>query len=84
MTTTRTYTNTSVPYYYVKAGDAFDTVVDQLEECGEDFTEAKNKSKQAMKTFEETKRKRSQRFNAAFQHIAEALTTIYKDMTKSR
>lgn len=68
----------------LQAGDAFDSVVDQIEECNEDFTDAKNKSKQATKRFEETKRKRSQRFNAAFQHIANALTTIYKDMTKSR
>ena len=59
-------------------------MVDQLEESNEDFTDAKNKSKEATKLFEDIKRKRSQRFNAAFQHIAGALTTIYKDMTKSR
>ena len=68
----------------MKAGDAFDNVVNELEECTDDFTNAKNKSKEASKKFEETKRKRSKKFNSAFQHIAEALTTIYKDMTKSR
>lgn len=67
----------------MKAGDAFDTVVDQLEECNEGFTDAKDKSKKATKHFEDIKRKRTHRFNVAFKHIAESLETIYTDMTKS-
>jgi structural maintenance of chromosome 1 len=57
--------------------------VEQLEECNEDFTGAKNKAKKSTKDFENIKEKRSERFNVAFQHIAKSLTTIYKDMTKS-
>ena len=57
--------------------------MEQLEECNEDFTDAKNKAKRATKDFEDVKQKRSDKFNTAFQHIAKSLTTIYKDMTKS-
>lgn len=57
--------------------------MEQLEECNEDFTGAKNKAKKSTKDFENIKEKRSERFNVAFQHIAKSLTTIYKDMTKS-
>jgi len=67
----------------LQAGDAFDTVVEQIEECNEDFTDAKNKAKRATKDFEDIKQKRGESFNTAFQHIAKSLTTIYKDMTKS-
>jgi structural maintenance of chromosome 1 len=67
----------------MKAGDAFDAVVDQLEECNEDFSKAKELSKEASQYFEEIKNQRSDRFNTAFKHVSDALTTIYKDMTKS-
>jgi len=67
----------------MKAGDAFDAVLEQLEECNEDFNDAKNAAKMATMKFEEIKQERSKKFNDAFQHIATALTTIYKDMTKS-
>jgi structural maintenance of chromosome 1 len=67
----------------MKAGDAFDNVVDQLEECNEDFSKAKELSKVASQHFEEIKRQRSDRFNTAFKYVSDSLTTIYKDMTKS-
>lgn len=67
----------------MKAGDAFDTVVDQLEECNEDFAHAKERCKSASVAFEALKRERTERFNTAFKHVSDALTIIYKDMTKS-
>ena len=67
-----------------KAGEAFDNVVEELEGCNEDFSELRNTAKDATKRFNEIKRQRTERFNSAFQHIADSLTNIYKDMTKSR
>lgn len=67
----------------MKAGEAFDSVIDQLEECNEDFSKAKDDAREAAKTFNGIKKERTERFNSAFKHIADSLTNIYKDMTKS-
>jgi len=67
----------------MKAGEAFDSVMDQLEECNEDFSKAKEEAREAAKAFNGIKKERTERFNTAFQHIADSLTNFYKDMTKS-
>lgn len=67
----------------MQAGEAFDNVIDQMEGCNEDHSEAKETAQEATRKFNEIKRQRTERFNSAFQHIADSLTSIYKDMTKS-
>jgi len=67
----------------MRASEAFDNVIDQLDECNEDFGKAKDSAKKASRRFNQIKRDRTDKFNSAFQHVADALTNIYKDMTKS-
>lgn len=45
---------------------------------------AKEAAKEATKKFNDIKRERTDRFNGAFEHIADSLASIYRDMTKSR
>jgi len=67
----------------MKAGDAFNSVTDRLEECNGEFVQKKNAFTKARNGFQEIKKKRAERFNRAFHHIDTALKTIYKDMTTS-
>lgn len=54
-----------------------------MKDCSVDYEKAKDDSASAAKTFHSIKVRRAQRFNDAFNHIDEALKTIYTDMTKS-
>jgi structural maintenance of chromosome 1 len=67
----------------MKANDAFDAVSSRLKESGADFDKAKADARKAASAFNKIKKQRTERFNEAFNHIDEALKTIYTDMTKS-
>lgn len=67
----------------MKANEAFDNVTERLKESGADFDKAKAEARKAVVAFQRIKGQRAKRFNDAFQHIDEALRTIYTDMTKS-
>jgi structural maintenance of chromosome 1 len=54
-----------------------------LKESGTDFDQAKETARKAVAKFQQIKSKRYKRFTTAFNHIDEALKTIYTDMTKS-
>eukprot|EP00559_Dactyliosolen_fragilissimus_P007056 CAMPEP_0184857402 /NCGR_PEP_ID=MMETSP0580-20130426/2557_1 /TAXON_ID=1118495 /ORGANISM="Dactyliosolen fragilissimus" /LENGTH=1342 /DNA_ID=CAMNT_0027352975 /DNA_START=182 /DNA_END=4211 /DNA_ORIENTATION=- len=67
----------------MRAGEAFDSATERLQESKTDFDKAKENSRNATARFLELKNSRAKRFNDAFNHIDQALKTIYKDMTKS-
>lgn len=67
----------------LKASEAFSTVTEKLKECSVDYEKAKEASAKSAKAFHLIKVRRTQLFNDAFNHIDEALKTIYTDMTKS-
>ena len=54
-----------------------------MKESGADFEKAKETARKAVARFQQIKNKRANRFNKAYEHIDEALKTIYRDMTKS-
>ena len=55
----------------------------KLKESSSDYDNARDEAKKAAADFQKIKAKRTRRFNQAFNHIDEALKTIYTDMTKS-
>jgi structural maintenance of chromosome 1 len=67
----------------IQANEAFDSVTLRLKESGVDFDKAKVDARKAAADFQRIKNQRAKRFNEAFNHIDEALKTIYTDMTKS-
>lgn len=67
----------------LRASDQFDTCTERVKESDNEFAEAKTKSRDATATFNKIKTARAKKFNDAFNHIDEALKTIYTDMTKS-
>jgi structural maintenance of chromosome 1 len=67
----------------VQANEAFTSVTQRLKESGVDFDKAKVDARKAATNFQRIKNQRAKRFNEAFNHIDEALKTIYTDMTKS-
>jgi len=67
----------------MKAAEAFTNVTQKLKDTGADFDKAKEESRKATAEFQKIKNERTKRFMRAFNHIDEALKTIYRDMTKS-
>mmetsp|Transcript_16447 Transcript_16447/g.24130 ORF Transcript_16447/g.24130 Transcript_16447/m.24130 type:complete len:1331 (-) Transcript_16447:133-4125(-) len=67
----------------MKANEAYDKMTATLKESAEEFEEAKAASIKATAAFNKIKNLRTDRFQEAFQHIDEALKTIYTDLTKS-
>ena len=68
---------------YYQANEAFESVTQRLKDSGVDFDQAKGDARKAAANFQRIKNQRAKRFNEAFNHIDEALKTIYTDMTKS-
>lgn len=69
--------------YDPQATEAFDSVTEKLKESNTNYEKAKETAGKAAKNFQRIKSLRTKRFNLAFNHIDEALKTIYTDMTKS-
>jgi structural maintenance of chromosome 1 len=67
----------------MKAGEAFEAATERMKESTSDWDRAKGDSRKATLAFQKIKSQRAKLFNKAFEHIDEALKTIYKDMTKS-
>lgn len=67
----------------MRAGEALKCVTERLDECKENFNKAKEESRNAAAHFQRVKNTRAKCFNDAFNHIDQALKTIYTDMTKS-
>lgn len=66
-----------------QANEAFTNITQKLKDSGIDFDKAKDTARKATAEFQRIKNQRSKRFLDAFNHIDEALKTIYTDMTRS-
>ena len=67
----------------MKAGEAFEAATERMKDSTAEWDRAKDESRNATLVFQKIKNQRTRMFNEAFDHIDEALKTIYKDMTKS-
>ena len=67
----------------MKAAEAFDAVSNKCKENAADYEKVKSEASKAAQEYERIRAKRSQLFLDAFEHIDNALKTIYTDMTKS-
>jgi len=67
----------------MKAHEAFSAITEKLKGSDSDYQQAKEKSRKAAAEFLKIKKKRTKKFLDAFNHIDQALKTIYTDMTKS-
>ena len=67
----------------MKAHEAFSAITEKLKGSDSDYQQAKDKSRNAAAEFLKIKKQRTKKFLNAFNHIDQALKTIYTDMTKS-
>lgn len=67
----------------MKAHEAFSAITEKLKGSDSDYQQAKEKSRKAAAEFLKIKKQRTKKFLDAFNHIDQALKTIYTDMTKS-
>jgi len=67
----------------MKANEAFSAITEKLKGTDSDYQQAKERSRKAATEFLKIKKKRTKKFLDAFNHIDQALKTIYTDMTKS-
>jgi structural maintenance of chromosome 1 len=65
------------------AAERFEGINDKLKECNENLDQVRDSSKLVSERFEEVKSLRHKLFMDCFEHVSEALTVIYKDLTKS-
>jgi len=68
---------------YFQAQEAYSNISERLKGSGKDFDNAKTNARNATAAFHRIRNDRYNRFKEAFDHIDEALKTIYTDMTKS-
>ncbi|KAG8744803.1 Structural maintenance of chromosomes protein 1, partial [Ceratobasidium sp. 428] len=68
----------------MKAMDRLDDVEAKLAETEKEAEKARKESKQARDEFNEIKKKRCDLFNKAYNHIAERIDQVYKDLTKGK
>jgi structural maintenance of chromosome 1 len=66
-----------------QANEAFDAATQRLKNSKTDHDKAKNDATKATQKFLKIKASRTKRFMEAYNHIEEALKTVYSDMTKS-
>lgn len=67
----------------LKAGDHMTELVEKLTQVEKDSEAARDRARDALSTFEDVKRKRQERFNRCFNHVAGKINEVYKELTKS-
>lgn len=67
----------------MKAMKNLEVVKSRLENTEQEFEDARAAAKAAKDAYNEVKTKRFELFDKAFKHIQEAITTVYKDLTRS-
>ncbi|CEL57424.1 Structural maintenance of chromosomes protein 1 OS=Schizosaccharomyces pombe (strain 972 / ATCC 24843) GN=psm1 PE=1 SV=2 [Rhizoctonia solani AG-1 IB] len=68
----------------MKAMERLDDVESKLAETEKEAEKARKESKQARDEFNEIKKRRCDLFNKAYNHIAERIDQVYKDLTKGK
>ena len=69
--------------FMLQANEAFSAATQRLKDSKTDHEKAKEDATKSAQAFLKIKAKRTKRFLEAYNHIEEALKTIYTDMTKS-
>lgn len=67
-----------------KVLERLEGVESRLQSTEKDFDQARKDARRAKEKFDVVRKKRSDLFNTAFDHISEAIDGIYKDLTKSK
>lgn len=67
----------------MRAGEHMKDVSDRLEVLDKEADTAKQRAKVAVEEFENVKEERGDLFNACFSHVAEKISDVYKQLTKS-
>lgn len=65
------------------ATERYDGVVQRLQETSDDLEEVKREAREISEEFEIVKKKRQELFDTCYQHVSEALSVIYRDLTCS-
>jgi structural maintenance of chromosome 1 len=63
--------------------DRLEGVESRLKTIEKEFNDARRAAKRAKEQFEEVKEKRLELFNRAFNHIAEEIGKVYKELTRT-
>jgi len=66
-----------------QAGEAFSAITKKLKETNNGYDQAKESANEALHEFQRIRDRRTRLFTEAFEHIDEALKTIYTDITRS-
>lgn len=67
----------------MKASEHMTELVEKLNQVEKDSDAARGRARDAISAFEEVKRKRQERFNRCFNHVAGKINEVYKELTKS-
>lgn len=67
----------------IHAIERLEGVESRLKTIEKEFNDARRAAKRAKEQFEEVKGKRLELFNKAFNHIAEEIGKVYKELTRS-
>lgn len=68
----------------LKAMERLDDVEAKLKDTEKEADKARKESKDARDHFNDVKRRRTELFNAAYNHISERIDQVYKDLTKGK
>ncbi|VDB88229.1 unnamed protein product [Peniophora sp. CBMAI 1063] len=68
----------------MRAIDRLDDVQAKLVEADQEADKARRESKEARERFTDVKRRRTELFSAAYDHISERIDGVYKELTKGR
>ncbi|GIZ39300.1 hypothetical protein CKM354_000268800 [Cercospora kikuchii] len=67
----------------MRSADRLEATSTRLNAVQKDFEDAKKASVTAVKKFNDVRKKRSDLFNKAFQHISEQIGSVYRELTKT-
>ncbi|KAM3415553.1 Structural maintenance of chromosomes protein 1 [Cercospora zeina] len=67
----------------MRSADRLEATSTRLNAVQKDFEDAKKASVSAVKRFNDVRKKRSDLFNKAFQHISEQIGSVYRELTKT-
>ena len=65
------------------ASERYESVLDKLKDCIAEMEAARETSRNISNRYEEVKNLRQQLFHECYRHVSEALSVIYKDLTRS-
>lgn len=65
------------------AGERYQNLHDKLRDCSTELENARETSRDISTRYEEIKNSRQKLFHECYRHVSEALSVIYKDLTRS-